>query len=1527
MTVNTFFFFTVNTSFSVYSICTSNLCEKSGNNARAKDLIDKNFCRYYPSDHLNVYSDVIGGKEVMNPLKVPSGTTVTSRCKNKTYLKPHSGTSSSKCHEGTWIPDKPLSCQGVEDGDIITPFYAKHQGSFLHSADGVITMKKGYPLQLICSIKNGKKMPVWSTNAVVKYGYSSMCRLCDKQNMKFVTIRYVMYETHIEQALISYLLFTVDEDSSIMYEIREISHGNEGTYRCFKTNNEYSDVRVRVVEKFRCPEKVPWQSVGLRVQFNRRRVGSMAYFSCEKGYNLEGDESVVCNNQYLWESHNSPHCIRKCQKPDIQNDSNLRSSNVKDHYSLGERVTFSCSNNFKIKNSYQTIQCTLLGWNKDVPTCIQGCQRPNISQSSNVLISNDKEAYFVGERLRFSCQNNYKIQERYQAENVGRNKDGKVILVNSQYSKSVRRRTDSLSQDVLFSVKNGNLKPKKHILMGMSLKSLTGSKKIITLMNRMGHSLNYHAIEEIETDIAYAILDRGLNCPAGSIPGVPCGLAFDNYDELTNSLSGADTLHDTMGIMYQTQNTEATSSHDAEGPNEDVCGSQTTEIPFPSMTRKKKRRKFDASGVALAPYRKKPRMDVFSYDNKIYRDTSIDVSVSSQKLDFLWMLMHAFEMESIPMWTRFNAWNYVDHLPKQVVLYMPNIDRSPTNDDVVVETLSITQKCAEECGQPYGVVTYDLDVAKRAVKIQVAERPRFDNIFIMFGSFHLQMCLFRAIGKLIKESGMVEMLVEANVLASGSLNGFLECKNFNRCKRLHPMLALALKTLHFHQFCTTYDGMNTVTALIKDSKIDSKEARDQLCTVPSFIMLFDEYSRYTEATLDGKHGSTAKFYMQHVQRVNLYHIIDRAIRESNIDLYTFALTQATDIFFGTNRQNYARWMSKYQLDLMNITTTHPGLKEMLVAGLFSIRRTDNQFSRVPVDLTLEQTVNADAASRMTGYTDATNNFSARLRWSATKGARAALISAMLEMAGMNMTRDAQAELTPSRITRDNNDLHNLLKTIEGFANPFKLESETVVNIRTGKAATNEISDSLLSVEDKGRDKHDAFISECFDDPTRFEKAITQNYLKTFAKQGAKNRRATNQIIKELRCTRDVFGRIAIIGAKREVDLEYLLTYPLTPVPLTLCRTDGTMVTMSHGTKSDLFTHLESRIAEHGSPTKEPSIKSNEHERRGIKLSVYRITGPDQIRPRSLEKALKSTSFKQQFPRFLVKDWSQPWHYASLDGKEVYIGVDTNCYLFRGVDGVVDVSEVPRLQCNHPEADTRICLHAFDADSTCQQPGDIVVRATDTDISIILINHSHGVKSKIWMDVGTSGKDSRRYINISEIATKVGLRLCKALPGIHAFTGYDYTSFFIRKGKKRPLKIAEENDSFLDAFSALAMGEVDRSTCEALEEYTSKLYGEKKTLSLNMHRYQVFEEIVWSKEGNFVAMTWHAACNKHIPKEPKKGWELVDNSYQTVWFTCPQMPDSVVPDSTGLEDEDVDDAWPTKSNSDTENSESDIDKFD
>ena len=64
---------------------------------------------------------------------------------------------------------------------------------------------------------------------------------------------------------------------------------------------------------------------------------------------------------------------------------------------------------------------------------------------------------------------------------------------------------------------------------------------------------------------------------------------------------------------------------------------------------------------------------------------------------------------------------------------------------------------------------------------------------------------------------------------------------------------------------------------------------------------------------------------------------------------------------------------------MNVDDTHPGTRQVLKNGALSIRRTVQSFSRTPVDMTLEQTVNADAASRKMGIPAFSTSEGARRR--------------------------------------------------------------------------------------------------------------------------------------------------------------------------------------------------------------------------------------------------------------------------------------------------------------------------------------------------------------------------------------------------------------------------------------------------------------------------------------------------------------------------------------------------------------------
>ncbi|GBP23631.1 hypothetical protein EVAR_80248_1 [Eumeta japonica] len=88
---------------------------------------------------------------------------------------------------------------------------------------------------------------------------------------------------------------------------------------------------------------------------------------------------------------------------------------------------------------------------------------------------------------------------------------------------------------------------------GMTLKSITSSRKVIDIINRYGHCISYSAVEELETEATYSSVSRTEICPEviNKEENLVAGMAFDNYDRFVDTKTGKDTLHDTVGIMYQ----------------------------------------------------------------------------------------------------------------------------------------------------------------------------------------------------------------------------------------------------------------------------------------------------------------------------------------------------------------------------------------------------------------------------------------------------------------------------------------------------------------------------------------------------------------------------------------------------------------------------------------------------------------------------------------------------------------------------------------------------------------------------------------------------------------------------------------------------------------------------------------------------------------------------------------------------------------------------------------------------------------
>lgn len=194
---------------------------------------------------------------------------------------------------------------------------------------------------------------------------------------------------------------------------------------------------------------------------------------------------------------------------------------------------------------------------------------------------------------------------------------------------------------------------------------------------------------------------------------------------------------------------------------------------------KRRRRTYDVINETMEPYHKKTKMlteSMLALEDQ--RRALIPGSLqTARKLDFIWMASLTMEVPNIPMWTVcYSLSTPKDSLPQQQVLYLPQINASPTKADVVMETMQRSIRIADECDQQYISVTYDLYIAKIALSIQAAERPRFNKLFIQLGAFHIQLSFFKAVGKFIAESGGPYIFTESGVLAEGSLNGFLTGK-------------------------------------------------------------------------------------------------------------------------------------------------------------------------------------------------------------------------------------------------------------------------------------------------------------------------------------------------------------------------------------------------------------------------------------------------------------------------------------------------------------------------------------------------------------------------------------------------------------------------------------------------------------------------------------------------------------------------------------------------------------------------------
>ena len=167
--------------------------------------------------------------------------------------------------------------------------------------------------------------------------------------------------------------------------------------------------------------------------------------------------------------------------------------------------------------------------------------------------------------------------------------------------------------------------------------------------------------------------------------------------------------------------------------------------------------------------------------------------------------------------------------------------------------------------------------------------------------------------------------------------------------------------------------------------------------------------------------------------------------------------------------------------------------------------------------------------------------------------------------------------------------------------------------------------------------------------------------------------------------------------------------------------------------------------------------------------------------------MASSESKNRLIEYLVETWKETENRETLGEISLVVNSGENCYLITRER----VTEIVELRSTQEEADTRMMLHVRHATSKYSK---LVVVSEDTDVFVILLglNSEIGGAKETRIFLRRGKKNKVRLIDLSRLATILGLDLCKALMGVHAFSGCDSVSAIAGQGKVKAIKLVQRN---------------------------------------------------------------------------------------------------------------------------------------
>ena len=317
----------------------------------------------------------------------------------------------------------------------------------------------------------------------------------------------------------------------------------------------------------------------------------------------------------------------------------------------------------------------------------------------------------------------------------------------------------SVCQDIVYLASKGRKQTPKSLTLGLTVRHLTGSSRLVSLLNKLGHCASWDTVLSLDTSLAQlTVVEGGDKIPKGFSKRAPTTLVWDNIDFGEETLSGRGTTHHTNGIMLQSFAIEPMSTATRQPLRKGVSSFKAP----PKMP--------------IAPYHQSKRHGPENLRHQ--QSTALcrmhTDHVSKAELAYVFVKATYTDSCAIPSWTGFHTLLQGENtLQKSALYYLPVIEASPTEMSTVNSILKRSVQIADQLELDHIVLVFDQAIYAKAQQIRWKNDDFTKRLEVRLGEFHTCMSYLSILGKRFGDAGLQDILIESEVVAPGSINGVI----------------------------------------------------------------------------------------------------------------------------------------------------------------------------------------------------------------------------------------------------------------------------------------------------------------------------------------------------------------------------------------------------------------------------------------------------------------------------------------------------------------------------------------------------------------------------------------------------------------------------------------------------------------------------------------------------------------------------------------------------------------------------------